>query len=610
MSMVLNNVKGSNNNKGGFNMDILKRTEKNVETAVRGLYVEGVAVNKAAIEKNVESIDANKVSNIQRAFALVSYSYGNMVGITTVAINSVLTLANKPEQFFVNGKVDTAKVQKVLKGFAKKNKVVKGYRYESVFKDQINKEAVLSRLNRFHVILRVSRHEIIEFRRRIAMIDPSLVTKEDLALIAKDFDAIGRAMQELSIDSTKDKTKDIGLDVTDFVSIRTKAKSTLIKKKPLVTTLDDIIQEKTYKDDIKTKYTMSLAGQYKSLAEVSSDDKEALAHAYLEDLAGELKDSINEGCEEAFVDLIKYYNSTSNIYASEYETIIELAKNPKKDVDKRLSALVKIVIQAIAIINNLFAQKADKNNVSVSTQYVNETASKLRAAIYTQGKKFGFNPQTVVRIAIAASFCFVKDGKINAKKKPSFAALWAMFPKEFICEYACDDLEQNRNDAFSVMLDVKSCNYDLCLDDELEFVDGFAETEYGFVVIKQDYTGKAIVTEQGIKALVSFYSYEETDAMFFEEILSKNIQEFDPNAEMVIPDKMVITEENIYQIKADLNDISQFILEAGQAAINDKCQLVVKNGDKVSIISRPIIAYNVTSVTEGILTTSGGVVFF
>ena len=92
--------------------------------------------------------------------------------------------------------------------------------------------------------------------------------------------------------------------------------------------------------------------------------------------------------------------------------------------------------------------------------------------------------------------------------------------------------------------------------------------------------------------------------------LKKYYQKFDPNAEMVIPDKMVITEENIDQIKADLNDISQFILEAGQAAINDKCQLVVKNGDKVSIISRPIIAYNVTSVTEGILTTSGGVVFF
>lgn len=609
MSTVLlnNNTKVNNNIKGEDNMHILNRGNKNTQNALEGLYNEGVSVNKALIEQIAADIDGTAIDNIQRAFAVVSYAYGNMVGITTVGINSILTLMNKPEQFFENGVLNAAKVRKDLKGFAKKDKIVKGYRYVSVFKDQLNRDMAISRFNRLSAFVRVSKHEIIEFENRIAMIDPKCCTKEDLALIAKDFDVIGRAMQELSIDSTKDKSKDIGLDVTDFVETRTKAKSSLIKKRGnLTNNLEDIIAQHQNKKNITSSYEMKLSVDRKPLREVSVDNRIEYSDAYIEDLSGDNMDEINAGYQEAFTELIdKVYKTTTDSMYDVYKDTIETLNRSKEDSAKNALTIIKCCRKAIDMINSLYAMKVE--DASVSSAYIKSEAFKLRAALYTQGSKFGFDPQTVVKLAISAAFCYVSNDKVYVKKNPSFTALWAIFEKEYVLDYVCNNYEDDRTKALDVMLEVKSLTYDLCLNDELDFVDGFAETEYGFVVVREKYTGKAIVTENGLKALIDVYAYEPLEAVFIDEVCTKNVQNL--NDRMAIPEGYVMTEENAENIKDDFNTINKMIMTSQAAAISQSGYLVIKSGNHISVIGKVIAMNKLNKVKDSFLTMKGGVVY-
>ena len=187
-----------------------------------------------------------------------------------------------------------------------------------------------------------------------------------------------------------------------------------------------------------------------------------------------------------------------------------------------------------------------------------------------------------------------------------------IFHKQFILDYVAINNEATIKD----LLTVKYTSYDLCLNDELVFDEGFAETEFGHVVVAENYSGKAIVTENGIEAVVDHYAYEPTEVMFLDTIYKRNVSQL--SQAYIRPTELVDRDEMMYN-----NTISSMIkvAEQGKVArdikmVDDKEVLirdyVIKKGNNISIIGTVLSKGDTTGkIDDAIITNgNGGVVFF
>lgn len=634
--MIITNT-GLGLNKENNNMNIIDRVKMNKNKNMEALYV-GKDINKDLIESMGENIKCNLLNNKQKSLAVMSYSYGSLVGVTTTGVSLGLTVASNPEQYFVNGELNAVKIRKVFKNIGSASKP--GYKYKSVFVAGVNKFTVINRFGRAEEFVRVSRFEVQEFDNRLRHVDISVCDIEDLKLIAKDLDVIGRALQELAIDVTKDKSKDIGYNVMNFIETKTKTHSRIVKSGNFVNNINDIIDEHISNKKITSKY--ALTTEYTTLNKVDATDKNALATAVVQDIAGEMMEQINAGYGAAFEDLIDLFKLTNDSMYKKYFDLLEiaikalspeefkayatqLAKERKITTQEQYLALannnnhalniahmIRCTIIAISSINNLYGAK--EGAASVDSEYIKSVGKKLRAGLYTEGAKLGFDARTVVKIAIAASFAYVNErtNKIAKKNKPSLTELWTIFPKEFVIEYVTG----NNNTTINDMLTVKYTSDDLCLGDELTFDDGMAETDFGYVVVAEKYSGKAVVTANGLEAVVDHYSYEPVDVLFIDSVYQENTASI--SDKYAIPTSFLSYNDTTEQCRsintlvqsAQANKIvaSQEVRDGVQVTVR---HLVIKVGDQVSFIGQVLSKNNIKGrITDSIVTNNGAAIFF
>lgn len=641
--MILRNNLGLGlNNEEAKSMNITERINLSKKQNMEALY-NGTAINKSLIESMGEDIDCSLLNNNQKSLAVMSYSYGSLVGVTTTGVSLGLTVASNPEQFFTNGVLNYFKIRKVFKNIGLKR--IAGYRYESVFVTGKNKDVAINKFGRLAEFVRVSRHEVQEFDNRLKNIDVNACTVEDLKLIAKDLDVIGRAMQELAIDVTKDKSKDIGYNVMSFIEVKTKTHSRLIKTGAFSNNIDDVINEHIDNKKIESKY--ALTGDYLYLNDADVRNKTEMSAAIVEDIAGEMMEQINNGYGSAFEELIELFKLSNDSMYKKYTDLLEIAmkalepaefeayaakliKERRITTKEELTALkntneyalkaahmIRCARVALSSITSLYGVK--QGEVTVDSKYIKEVGKKLRAGLYTEGAKIGFDPKSVVKMAIAASFCYINEttNKISKKQRPSLTELWTIFPKEFVIDYVTGNSDVTLND----MLTVKHTSYDLCLGDELVFDEGMAETEWGYVVITDNYTGKAIVTKNGLEAVVDHYSYEPTDILFLGSVYKKNVAI--ATDQCVRPTEFLSMKEANEKNETSYNSTITNMVKIAQActiastieAVGNKERLirdfVIKKDDKVSFVGQVLSKDNIKGkITDAIVSCNGAVIFF
>lgn len=611
MKILLNN--GANTLMEAVSNETIKITEASkftVANGVAGLYNSEERIDKRLLDTALTAIDTRKLDNIQRAFAVASFATGSMVGITTIGIEAALSLATSTYQYLKDGKVDIDKVSKVIRNIGEKPKA--GYRYESVFSYNINKAFAISKFNRGSVFIRVSAHEIKEFQKRIRKIDMTSIQPEDLSLIAYDMDIIGRALQELSIDVTKDKSKDIGYDINSLINMKNKTKSNAIKKAVINNNLNDIVSEKIYKGTVSQKYKMEAMIDGKPMSQVDSQDKDELDNAFIENLGGDCKDAINAGYMKGFEPIIELLKISSNDAYQVFKNRVETACNNSNQKDVIMNQIITAARIAMDIINNLYGKK--QYDDTITTVYIKEVASKLRNAIYTVGAKHGVDAVNTVKIAMSALFAKIVNGELKIKERPtSLRAILDIFPKEFIVEYVCnpyDSAVSKREVAESACyLTVTFSDYDLCLGDELEFEDRLAMTEYGMVSIKENFSGKAVVTEEGLKAVIDIYSFEYTDAIFLSEIYQNNEQSFNTPFEQPVCFTKDSDESNI-ETSIEMNAIRDKISTCLDAGTNGILLCIKTKEGNLSKIGKLGFPYQgKVNIIDNIITTTCGILF-
>ena len=222
-------------------------------------------------------------------------------------------------------------------------------------------------------------------------------------------------------------------------------------------------------------------------------------------------------------------------------------------------------------------------------------------------------------MAIASSFCYINEttDKISKKQRPSLTELWTIFPKEFVIDYVTGDNDVTLND----MLTVKYTSYDLCLGDELVFDDGMAETEWGYVVVADNYTGKAIVTENGLEAVVDHYSYEPTDILFLGTVYKRNVslvsdQYIRPSEFLSYKEANDKNEDNYNSTISNMVKVAHACTIAATIEEKDNKEtlirdFVIKKDDKISFIGQVLSKDNIKGkITDAIVTCNGAVIFF
>lgn len=613
MKILLNNNNGANTLMEAVSNEMMKITEASkftVANGVAGLYNSEERIDKRLLDTALTSVDTRKLDNIQRAFAVASFATGSMVGITTIGIETALTLATSTCQYLdKDGKVNAKKVERVVKNIGEKPEA--GYRYVSVFNYNVNKALAISKFSRASIFIRVSAHEIKAFQKRIRKIDMTAIQPEDLVTIAYDMDIIGRALQELSIDVTKDKSKDIGYDINSLINMTNKTKSNAIKNAVIKNNIEDIISEKIFKGTVTKKYSMEAIIDGKPMSQVDVNDKEELNNAYIDNLGGDCKDAINAGYMKGFEPIVELLKVSNNDAYQAFKNRVVTASQNSNQKDVIMNQIITAARVAMDIINNLYGKKQYDN--TITTSYIKEVAAKLRNAIYTVGAKYGVDPVNTVKIAMSAPFAKIVNGELKVKERPtSLKAILDIFPKEFVVEYVCNpyDTEQSKREVAesACYLTVTFSDYDLCLGDELDFEDSLAMTEYGMVSIKEKFSGKAVVTEEGLKAVVDIYAFEYTDAVFLSEIYQNNEQSF--NAPFVQPICFTKdSDESNIDTSIEMNAIREKIDTCLDAGTNGVLLCVKTKEGNLSKIGRLAFPYQgEVKIKDYIINTSCGVV--
>ena len=194
-------------------------------------------------------------------------------------------------------------------------------------------------------------------------------------MIARDLDAICRALQELSIDVAKDASKNIGIDIHKLVNCKSNAHSDVIKKGEVVNNIKDGIDRMLETNTMGDfKYKMKAVG-FQFLKDVDPNDNGALAEAIIEDVIGKCQEAINAGMTESIDNVVELLKTSNGDKYSLYAPYIQMAKNPIDDAALKVNHLVKMAISAYNTIGALYSAKF--NGYSVSSAYIRDVAKQM-----------------------------------------------------------------------------------------------------------------------------------------------------------------------------------------------------------------------------------------
>ena len=599
---LVGNMTGANNS-----FSIEGQIDINKQSMLDLVY-NGSAEAKKILDQDL-IVDGSKIVNKQKTFTVLSYAAGSQVGVTTKGANLASSLYRNGAQFFnkETGRLSLRKIRKVLKYFGiNENAAGSDYKYESVFVEGVNKDIVVDRFNRATVICRVSSHEIREFADRIRRLDVFICTVEDLKMIARDLDAICRALQELSIDVAKDASKNIGIDIHKLVNCKSNAHSDVIKKGEVVNNIKDGIDRMLETNTMGDfKYEMKTIG-FQFLKDVDPNDNGALAEAVIEDVIGKCQEAINAGMTESIDNVVELLKTSNGDKYSLYAPYIQMAKNPIDDAALKVNHLVKMAISAYNTIGALYSAKF--NGYSVSSAYIRDVAKQMRNALYTEANKYGVDQTDMVKFAIAASFCYIdSNGNVNSSKKAKLYAVKLIFPQEFVLEYIADG-QINPREAVTTALTLTKTTRDLFVDEKLNFVDGVCLTEEGMVMVQEDYTGEAVVTEDGeLIAMNDFYAYEEVGYVALDSTCVDNIADLNQST-LVMPEKIDVKDEDIERYNDSMTEIVKdslgYVITGGHMAVKNK-------DNTVTVIGTAITSHKTGGrIPVGAITKNGGFICY
>lgn len=603
--MIKLNNKLTGNMTGANSFSIERQIDINKQSMLDLVY-NGSAESKKILYQDL-IVDGSKIVNKQKTFTVLSYAAGSKVGVTTKGANLASSLYRNGAQFFKeSGRLSLRKIRKVLKYFGiNENAAGSDYKYESVFVEGVNKDIVVDRFNRATVICRVSSHEIREFADRIRRLDVFVCTIEDLKMIARDLDAICRALQELSIDVAKDASKDIGIDIHKLVNCKSNAHSDVIKKGEVVNNIKDGIDRMLLTNTMGDfKYEMKTIG-FQFLKDVDPNDNGALAEAVIEDVIGKCQEAINAGMTESIDDVVELLKTSNGDKYSLYTPYIQMAKNPVDDA-VLVNHLVKMAISAYNTLDTLYSAKF--NGYSVSSAYIRDVAKQMRNALYTEANKYGVDQTDMVKFAIAASFCYIdSNGNVNSSKKAKLYAVKLIFPQEFVLEYIADG-QINPREAVTTALTLTKTTRDLFIYEKLKFINGVCLTEEGIVTVQEDYTGEAEVNADGeIIALADFYAYEEVGYVALDSTCVDNVANLNQST-LVMPEKIDSKDEEIERYNDSMTEIVKdslgYVITGGHMAVKNK-------DNTVTVIGTAITSHKTGGkIPVGAITKNGGFICY
>lgn len=420
---------------------------------IRLEYVESLSTGDVSVDKmkGMGVVPVSAISDLNSVLAKASYAAEvSKVGATTV---SMQVGGTNPRVFFKQGEFNKGLFKKVFKTAGKAEVV--GKKYESVFVEGVNKFSKIDfEMGIRYSIYLVNKATIQRYLDEVSMMClDSVNSVDDIQQVVLDLDPIARALQESSIDVTKDKDKDFGIYATDIIGSEVQALNVLIKKGGLLNNLKDCIKEPT---KVKYEATTNI---------ILNDDQEAVdTNASAAQLA------ILDGTNEYMNSLLNNYAKTTN---DDYKKYIVAAKNYRS-----------------------FVWFIRKITDAMNTKIENGTVRQIRDAIYVEAKEQGVPTEDVIKCAIAAGYTnFYKnaDGEIKATSnlnKFRFTNIARLFDDIFVQEYAENKALEIELDIEDVFVDVEEGTV-VTVKDGLGYVDGSMVLS----LIDVDAEGDAVVRE-------------------------------------------------------------------------------------------------------------------
>lgn len=368
-------------------------------------YKESLNNGTATVElmQSMEAIPLSEIKDFNNSLAIAAYKAVESKVAETTILAQIGTV--DPKIFFKDGKFDKELFCKIYK--IEPGKSIPGKKYRSVFYNRYNKFVKVDfALGIKYTIYMVNAAVIHLFKKRLSEIDLDAVTcVEDIAQIMLDLDPINRALQESSIDVTKDSGKDFKIYASDLVNSDLKALNAEIKKNGTKNNIDDCLLNPK-----KVEYEAVL-----------NLDEEFMKDVCVETDAAKSQLAILESSNKFINDLIECYSTTTNDGYLDYK---EYAYTHKE-----LTSFIRDVMMTAL---NTFEDQAsiDKHKVSL-----------LRNAIYREAEDLGVDKMDVIKCGIAASFVSFKDADGELVPKPNlnkfkFWQLTKLFGDIFIREYS------------------------------------------------------------------------------------------------------------------------------------------------------------------------------
>lgn len=432
------------NLKGQFN----KRAERRAaieNSVVEAKAVEILSANRKAVSFKLDNASATltpqsleilleegklnlkEVENILRINAIVGYVCGSEVGKNTKAADLAKSITCGED------------VLKIFKNVKVENKGT-GVRYvddngdSQVFQEGVNIIHAATLMGNKNVIFKISYHELNKFLEILSNVDYTALNDEDIKMIKRDIDLIGRALQEIAIDSAKDKSKADGwAKMGDFIDLQVKMLMDIesthnfeeIKRAKYLSERDGVGSIPEFKMDVdcvvpKNAYSVEAFNALSVEEQRAAEDSPVVCGNL-----GLAKMAVMEAGNEEINKLVDAYRATGSDDYGLYASIGKLDMNTTVFINRCLDALSHAFVEGTRLTDN--------------------TIFELRDAIYNEIKgnpEFGKLPQSqTIKLAIAAAMAQVTENKkgessVEFKKESlRFGTVTRLFKDEFLAEY-------------------------------------------------------------------------------------------------------------------------------------------------------------------------------
>lgn len=429
------------------------------ENVIKVQYAESLVKGDVTVDKMkaIGTVPVNAIQDMNSILAKASFAAEvSKVGSTTV---SMQVGGSNPKVYFTEGSFDKKLFKKVFKAAGKAE--VKGKKYESVFYEGINKFSQVDfEMGIKYTIYLVNKATIKKYQDELStMCLDTVASVADVQQVIVDLDPIARALQESSIDVTKDKDKDFGIYATDIIGSDVQALNVLIKREGTINNLEACLEEPA-------------KIEYKAELNVLTDkDTEAV-----ETNASKAQLAILDGTNEFMNNLLSNYGMTTN---DDY-------KNYLKDVKQ-----YRDFVWFIRKVSDSMVGRLDEDG-----RLQGATIRAIRNAIYVEAERQGVPKELVVKCGIAAGYTnFYKNnegvikGTANVNKF-RFATIAKIFDDIFVQEYA-------ENKCLEVAVQVEDVYEDIAEGTVVTVKDGFGYIDgaIALTLLDVDAEGEAIVKD-------------------------------------------------------------------------------------------------------------------